>query len=106
MATFIQFTIRVECRRGRYGMTPINLNDAVEEYLESPGCLRLTESCPQVEVKIALDRSIRPILGSSFHLMKVIMNLIVNAFDAMPGGGRQHFASSYSIARAMNGRDI
>ena len=86
-------------------MTPINLNDAVEEYLESPGCLRLTESCPQVEVKIALDRSIRPILGSSSHLMKVIMNLIVNAFDAMPGGGL-HFALFIRNTRAMNGRDM
>ena len=87
-------------------MTPINVNDVVEAYLESPGFLRLTESCPQVEVKIALDRSIRPILGSSSHLMKMIMNLIVNAFDAMPSGGWLHFASSYSIARAVNGRDM
>ena len=74
-------------RRGRYEMTPTNLNDVVERYLDSPGFNQLAESRPTIQVTTRLDRSLPNFMGSAPHLHKAIMNLVVNAFDAMPNGG-------------------
>jgi len=70
-------------RRGRYDMEPTDLNQVVEAYLDSPGYLKLSSEHPGITVEVKLSRDIRPILGSSAHLAKVIMNLVVNGFDAV-----------------------
>jgi len=82
-------------RRGRYDMKPTDLNDVVRQYLESPNLLSLRNSHPRVSVVTELDDSIGAILGSSTHLMKAIMNLVVNAFEAMPDGGKLCIATSF-----------
>ncbi|MCX6833358.1 MAG: ATP-binding protein, partial [candidate division Zixibacteria bacterium] len=74
-------------RRGRCELKPISINDVVRQYLESPNCLSLQTSHPAVTVTAALDDGASNIMGSSSHLMKAIMNLVVNAFEAMPDGG-------------------
>ncbi len=74
-------------RRGRYELEPLNLNAVVRTYLDSPSFTRLSERCPGVKVDTKLSDSLPFIAGSSVHLSKVIMNLIVNAFDAMQSGG-------------------
>jgi PAS domain S-box-containing protein len=74
-------------RRGRYEMAPTNLNDVVKSYLNSPGYLRLAESTPSVSLACNLDSGLKNILGSAPHLSKVVMNLVINAFEAMPDGG-------------------
>ncbi len=81
-------------RRGRYEMEPVNINAIVEAYLDSPGFLKLAEERPNIKVQKNLDRNIGNIIGSAPHLSKVIMNLTVNAFDAMPDGGRLEIESS------------
>ncbi len=75
-------------RRGRYEMAPINLSDVVRQYIESPGYIQKKELHSEVTVKLSLDEEIPNIIGSTPHLTKVVMNLIVNAFDAMPNSGR------------------
>lgn len=74
-------------RRGRYEMAPTNLNSVVEAYLDSPNYARLIESRPNVNVTARLRSDLSNIAGSTPHLSKVIMNFVVNAFDAMPDGG-------------------
>jgi len=74
-------------RRGRCELKPTNINDVIRQYLESPNCLSLQTSYPAVTVTAVLDDSVSNIMGSSSHLMKAIMNLVVNAFEAMPDGG-------------------
>jgi len=74
-------------RRGCYEMVPTDVNEVVQTYIDSLSFAGLTEKHPDVAVKLKLDRSIDKILGSAPHLSKVFMNLIVNAFDAMPEGG-------------------
>lgn len=74
-------------RRGRYQMKPININDVVKSYLESPGYQKCVKTHSETRVSVNLDDSLPHITGSAPHLLKVIMNLIVNAFDAMEIGG-------------------
>ena len=68
--------------------TPVHLNDVVCEYLESPEGSRLQSDYPKVEVSKALDSELRPILGSPVHLSKTVMNLVLNAVEAVPEKGR------------------
>ncbi len=74
-------------RRGRYDMQPTNLNEVIKSYLDSPGFLRLSDEHPGINVDLQLAPGIEPIYGSVSHLSKVIMNLVVNAFDAIDTKG-------------------
>ncbi len=74
-------------RRGRYNMAPTDINDIVRNYIDSPGYERLVKSREDVRVELSLDDHLSGISGSAPHLSKVVMNLIVNAADAMPDGG-------------------
>ncbi|MEW5925617.1 MAG: PAS domain S-box protein, partial [Candidatus Zixiibacteriota bacterium] len=75
-------------RRGRYEMKPIDINEVIDSYLESANLVELKSRNPNVMVESKLDRNIGYISGSIPHLLKVIMNLVINAFDAMPSGGK------------------
>jgi PAS domain S-box-containing protein len=75
-------------RRGVYRMAPLNLNHVVGEYLGSASFTELTARHPHVLVDVDLDSELLSILGSAPHLSKVLMNLVTNAFEAMPQGGR------------------
>ena len=74
-------------RRGRYELSPTCLNDVVQSYLESPGYGSRAEANPKVEIVTHLEDPLPNILGSAPHLAKVVMNLIVNAFDAIAESG-------------------
>jgi len=74
-------------RRGRYKMVPTDINAVIETYLDSPSFERLRSGQPNIKVHLNLAPDIRCIRGSSPHLAKIIMNLLVNAFEAMPEDG-------------------
>jgi PAS domain S-box-containing protein len=74
-------------RRGVYQMAPLNLNRVVEAYLGSASLAELSIRHPQVAVDVDLDPELLNIMGSAPHLSKVLMNLVTNAFEAMPHGG-------------------
>jgi PAS domain S-box-containing protein len=90
-------------RRGRYEMTSLNLNDVVSEFLESPSYQTLVSRNPDVYVEVSLGREIGSICGSASHLLKVVMNLIINAFDAMPNGGRLLIETAQEYLKALRG---
>ena len=75
-------------RRGRYEMRPSDLNRVVKTYLDSAGFEGLTARNPAVTFEIDLLPNLGPILGSETHLGKALMNLVTNAFEAMPTGGK------------------
>ena len=75
-------------RRGRYEMSPVNLNDVIRNYMESTDYNRLVNDSRDVRIELNLNESIPEINGSETHLHKLIMNLAINAVDAMPHGGK------------------
>ncbi len=66
----------------------VNLNSIVSEYLLSPEHEKLQLNHPKVKVEHHLDANLLNILGSPVHLSKTIMNLVSNAAEAMPDGGK------------------
>ncbi len=63
----------------------IDLNHTIRETLT---LLEHQFKTSQVEVDLALDTILPPIMGNPGKLQQVFLNLFLNARDAMPGGGR------------------
>ncbi len=63
----------------------IDLNHTIRETLT---LLEHQFKTSQVEVDLALDAVLPPIMGNPGKLQQVFLNLFLNAKDAMPGGGR------------------
>src|SRR5262249_17820283 len=50
----------------------------------------------QVTVHTELDRDVPPVMGSADQLKQVFLNLMLNAQEAMPGGGALHITTRLS----------
>ncbi len=66
---------------------PVNLNDLVEEYLDSPEFGKLQKTYPEIAIRLDLDRSLDIISASPVHIKKILMNLVNNAVEAIDGAG-------------------
>ncbi len=75
-------------RRGVVSIAVVNLNQMVREYLDSPEFEKLTAYHPDVSVEMQLAPDLLNLSGSAVQLKKTIMNLISNAAEAQPKGGR------------------
>jgi len=75
-------------RRGVENKTVLNLNDIILEYLKSPENKKLKTYHSNVSVETNLDTNLLNIEGSSTQLIKMIMNLVSNAAEAQPSGGK------------------
>ncbi|MDY6792283.1 MAG: ATP-binding protein [Thermodesulfobacteriota bacterium] len=75
-------------RRGVAVTNVLNLNEIISEYLNSPEYNKLKSYHPEVEVSTCFDSNLLEILGSPVHLSKIIMNLVTNAAEALPEGGK------------------
>lgn len=74
-------------RRGATNMEVLDLKQVIEDYLSSPEYQRLLVQNPDIKVMQQLAKNNRLIKGSSVHLGKAIMNLVMNAFEAIEGRG-------------------
>jgi signal transduction histidine kinase/CheY-like chemotaxis protein len=75
-------------RRGAQHCEVLNLNrDAVLDYLQSPEFDKLKSLHTHVRFETELAPDLLNIRGSSVHLKKTVMNLIINAAEAQPQGG-------------------
>ncbi len=81
-------------RRGVANKQPVNLNEIINIFLNSPECSKILSFHPNVHIKAALSEEIKLISGSSVHLSKTIMNLVSNAAEAMPNGGEVQITTS------------
>ena len=75
-------------RRGVMVKKVITLNDVLEEYFQSPEYTRLCSIHPGITLEQHLDIHLQTLEGSPVHLQKAIMNLLVNAFEAVESIGR------------------
>lgn len=80
-------------RRGVVTRQRLNLNELIQEYSTSPEYRKLLEFYPNIEVSFDLQEQVGPLMGSPTALKKVIMNLVSNAAEAQPEGGRIFVAS-------------
>ncbi len=74
-------------RRGVTSPQVLNLNTVITDYFLSPEYERLKSFHPHVDVELELDPGLPNLSGSPIHLLKVVMNLVSNAAEAMPDGG-------------------
>ena len=65
----------------------IGINKIVTEYVTSPEYDKLKQDHPQITLDIDLEADLMDIKGSPVHLSKALMNILNNAFEAMPAGG-------------------
>ena len=75
-------------RRGVAVTEVINLNDVISEYLGSLEFKKLKKFHPNTQIDIDLNEELFNITGSPVHLSKTVMNLVSNAAEASPDGGR------------------
>jgi ligand-binding sensor domain-containing protein/signal transduction histidine kinase/CheY-like chemotaxis protein len=66
----------------------VDLNPIISEYLKSPECEKLKFYHPQVQLEVQLEEDLDNILGSGSHLYNAAKNMISNAAEAIPEGGR------------------
>lgn len=74
-------------RRGVNISEVTNLNHIVNECVLSPEFEKIKFYHPDVQIDVSLEETLWNIIGSPFHLMKTITNLVSNAAEAMPNGG-------------------
>ncbi len=76
-------------RRGVTHSCVLNLNDdIVNDYLRSPEFKKMVSYHLAVTIETRLSSDLMNIQGSAIHLKKAVMNLVSNAAEAQPYGGR------------------
>ncbi len=67
--------------------TTTSLNHLVLEYLRSPEGLKLKDLYPDIRITTDLDPELKIVACSPTHVSKCVMNLVMNALEALPGTG-------------------
>lgn len=75
-------------RRGASDHKAVNLNGVVGDFMLSPELEKIKKHHPGIFISFSLEKEPANIKGSSFHLFRILMNLVANAAEAMPEGGR------------------
>lgn len=75
-------------RRGVTQTQALDLNALIREYMQSPEFKAVQDLHPKVEIVSRLGDGLKAVDGSGLHLKKCVMNLVCNAIEALPDGGR------------------
>jgi signal transduction histidine kinase len=81
----IAASLRSFARHSPADRVPLDLNAVVEESVQ---LLQRPLASDNVQIAASLDRTLPLISGDSTTLHQVLMNLLTNAREAMPGGGQ------------------
>ena len=85
-------------RRGIASRELLNLNQVVEDCLASAEVQSLLRLHHDISIATRLQPDLFNVYGSSIHIFKSLSNLISNAIEAMPDGGRIEIATSNRYA--------
>ena len=86
-------------RKGRYEVRPIDLNQTVQD-----ACETFSRTRKEIRVQLRLDRNLAPIEADAGQVEQVLMNLLVNAADAMRGGGTVTLRTANTSHEQMKGK--
>ncbi len=86
-------------RKGRYEVKPVDLNQLVEETCETFGRMR-----KEIAIQRELGDDLFAIKGDPGQIEQVLLNLFVNAADAMPGGGDLILKTRNTTREDMKGK--
>ncbi len=75
-------------RRNVTKIKTLNINDILTDYFKSPEYKKLKSHHPNAVTATHLEPHLCNIKGSAIHLKKAFMNLISNAAEALPEGGK------------------
>ncbi len=74
-------------RRGVATKQPVNLNNIVNEYLQSHEYCTLKDNYPEISIITSLENHLLNITGSPVQLSKTLMNLVCNAAEGIEEKG-------------------
>lgn len=74
--------------RGIVDAKTVDMNKILSDFFESPEYRALLAEHSDITVETDLQPNLFAMNGSSVHLSKMVMNLVANAIEAMPRGGR------------------
>jgi signal transduction histidine kinase/CheY-like chemotaxis protein len=86
-------------REGRYEVKPLNVNQIVKETAET---FAMTKK--EIRVRLDLDQNILGTMADQGQIEQVLLNLYVNAADAMPMGGELFLQTKNVMDEEMTGR--
>jgi signal transduction histidine kinase/CheY-like chemotaxis protein len=86
-------------RSGAAKQEPVNLTRVVNGLLTSPEFLSLKTHYPGVEVVTILEGDLPSVAGTEVNVFKAALNLVTNAFEAMPTGGRLQVRTRYQVVK-------
>ena len=75
-------------RRGVTITQTVNLNTVISEYLLSLEFKNIQAAYPKIAYDLQLQKDLLPVVGSPVHLSKTVMNLVMNAMEAIAGPGK------------------
>ncbi len=105
-ATIVQDLLTL-ARRGVESSEVVNLNEIVREYLASPEHETTMSLHPGIKVVTRLSTDLMNVRGSTAHLAKTLMNLVINAAEAMKASGQITISTQNQyIDRPVKGYDV
>jgi CheY-like chemotaxis protein len=104
-ATVVQDLLTL-ARRGVTASEVLNLNDIISELFRTPEYDKLKDHHPDIQFEVNPSPDLLNVQGSPVHLSKALMNLISNAAEAMPDGGKISISTANQyIDRPIRGYD-
>lgn len=86
-ATIVQDLLTL-ARRNVISFEVLDLNILVRDFFKSPEFVKLKSFHQDIVFETDLETGLPNLKGASIHLKKMLMNLVSNAAEAQPGGGR------------------
>jgi two-component system, NtrC family, sensor kinase len=82
-------------RQAKPQTQPLELNQVIEDVL---GLVKNQASFRNIVLEMALDPDLPAVMADRDQMRQVVLNIVLNAAEAMPGGGRLRLASTFDRA--------